>query len=78
MTSTEIKYLTRPEAAAWLTANGYPITKTYLGKLAHTGDSPIYRIFGNKALYAPSDLLEWAEQRISQPLSNTAQRWGAA
>lgn len=69
--NTQPQYFTRPEAAEWLTANGYPISKTYLGKLAHTGGSPIYRIFGNRALYTPSDLLEWAQARISAPKANS-------
>lgn len=65
---------TRTESAAFLTENGYPITAKYLAKLAHTGGSPTYRIFGNRALYTPADLLEWAEQRMSAPVSNAAQR----
>lgn len=74
MVVIKTEYLTRTQSAEWLTESGYPITASYLGKLAHTGDSPIYQIFGNKALYRPEDLQSWARGRISKPLENTAQR----
>lgn len=74
MTMQQPQYFTRAESADYLTAQGYPITTKYLAKLAHEGDSPRYRIFGNRALYAPADLLEWAEKRMSAPVTSTAQR----
>lgn len=61
------KYLTRPEAAEYLNERGYPTTKGTLQKIASTGGGPAYRIFGNKALYAPGELVEWAEARCSAP-----------
>lgn len=66
MELTTRPFLTRAEAAAFLTENGYPVGKGTLQKIASTGGGPVYRIFGNRALYAPSDLLAWAEQRCSE------------
>lgn len=64
------QFLTRIEAAAFLTENGYPIGKGTLQKIASTGGGPRYRIFGNKALYTPSDLIDWAESRCSEPMDS--------
>ncbi|HBO14279.1 MAG TPA: DNA-binding protein [Halieaceae bacterium] len=61
------KYLTRPQAADFLAERGYPCTKGTLQKIASTGGGPRYRLFGNRALYTPDDLLEWAEDRCSEP-----------
>jgi len=69
---TARKYLTRPEAAEYLRELGYPTTKGFLQKLASTGGGPTYRLFGNKALYTPGDLIEWAESRISAPQVSTS------
>lgn len=70
------KNQTRRQSAEWLTANGYPITAGYLAKLATVGGGPTYRIFGNRAIYSTAELLEWAENRLSAPIENTAQREG--
>ncbi len=66
------KYLTRKEAAEFLTERGMPISWRSLGKFATRGGGPTYRIFGFRALYRPDDLLEWAEGRMSEPRENTA------
>ena len=39
---------------------------------ATTGGGPIYRIFGNRALYTPDDLLAWAEEKLSAPRRSTS------
>jgi hypothetical protein len=69
---TARKYLTRQEAAEYLRELGYPTTKGFLQKLASTGGGPTYRLFGNKALYTPGDLIDWAESRISAPQVSTS------
>lgn len=69
---TARKYLTRPEAAEYLRELGYPTTKGFLQKLACTGGGPMYRLYGNKALYTPDDLIDWAESRISAPQVSTS------
>ena len=66
MESKTRPFLTRSEAAEFLTENGYPVGKGTLQKIASTGGGPVYRIFGNRALYAPADLLMWAEKRCGE------------
>lgn len=73
-TTNQPQFHTRAGAAEYLTAQGYPIATSYLAKLAHMGGGPTYQIFGNRALYRAGDLLEWAQSRLSGPISNTAQR----
>lgn len=68
-----MKYLTRPEAAAYLTAErGLPISKTTLQKYATTGGGPPYQRFGNRAIYTPPALDAWADQKISAPKQSTS------
>lgn len=65
--------LTRLEAASFLTENGFPTAKGTLQKLACIGGGPLYRVFGNRALYQPEDLLDWAESKLRAPRSNTSE-----
>jgi hypothetical protein len=67
------QYLTRAEAAAYLSERGLPITKGTLQKLATVGGGPPYRIFGNKALHEPAKLDEWAEAKLSAPKRSTSE-----
>ena len=69
---SDTTYLLRPEAAEFLTARGFPTAKNTLQKMATTGGGPIYRIFGNRALYTPDDLLTWAEAKLSPPRRSTS------
>ena len=66
-------YLTRPEAAQFLTERGFTISKNTLMKMASAGGGPIYRIFGHRAVYAPNDLLSWAEAKLSSPRRSTSE-----
>jgi hypothetical protein len=68
-----MKYLTRPEAAQYLTERGLPISKLTLQKLATLGGGPPYRIWGNKALHQPADLDAWAEAKLSAPRRSTSE-----
>lgn len=66
------RYLTRDEAAAYLTAKGLKITKTTLQKLATTGGGPEYAIFGNRALSTQEQLDRWAESKL-KPRHSTSE-----
>jgi hypothetical protein len=66
-------YLTRRQAAEYLTKKGLPISWRTLQKLATTGGGPRYRLFGNKAVYLPAELDAWAEAKISHPRHSTAE-----
>lgn len=69
---TQKIYLTRPEAAKYLNSMGIPITKASLQKFATVGGGPIYRIFGNKAVYAPGDLDAWSASKIQPARRSTS------
>lgn len=60
-------YLSRRQAANYLTAQGLPITASALTKLAHTGDGPQYKIFGRRAVYHRPDLMTWARSHMAEP-----------
>jgi hypothetical protein len=63
----------RKEAAHYLRQNGFPISWKTLQKMATTGGGPPYRIFGNKALYEETELIEWARARLSAPRHSTSE-----
>jgi hypothetical protein len=67
------KYLTRAEAAAYLTERGLPISKNTLGKMATVGGGPPYQLFGNKAVSTPAQLDEWVEAKLSPPKRSTGE-----
>ena len=60
------KFLTRKEAADYLNDIGLPITFGTLQKFATVGGGPKYHIFGNRAVYAISDIDAWIERRLSE------------
>lgn len=68
-----MKYLTRREAAAYLTGRGLPIKWATLQKLASVGGGPIYRRFGLHALYTEADLDAWAEAKLSGPRTSASE-----
>lgn len=65
-------YLTRAEAANFLTRRGFKTSKNTLQKMATVGGGPTYRIFGIRALYTPPDLIQWAEEKLSPPRRSTS------
>jgi hypothetical protein len=67
------KYLTRPQAEVHLKERGLPTTKGTLQKYASVGGGPIYRIFGNRAVYTADDLDAWAEEKLSAPRRSTSE-----
>jgi hypothetical protein len=62
---TTAPHLSRVEAVAALRALGFPTTVKTLGTLASRGQGPTYRRFGARVLYRRTDLLAWAEGRLS-------------
>lgn len=65
-------YLTRAEAADYITRQGAPISKNTLQKFATIGGGPVYRRFGNKSLYTAADLDAWLEQKLREPSTSTS------
>jgi hypothetical protein len=63
----------RREAAEFLTEQGFPIAPTTLAKYACVGGGPPYRLWSRKALYDPSELLEWARARCSSSRRSTSE-----
>jgi hypothetical protein len=67
------RYLNRQEAASYLTERGLLVSKNTLQKLATTGGGPEYAIFGNRALYTPKSLDNWAEAKLTKPRKSTSE-----
>jgi hypothetical protein len=65
--------LTREDGAAALTARGLRTSRKTLATLVTRGGGPPYRRFGTRVLYRWSDLLTWAEARLSAPRRSTAE-----
>ncbi len=68
------KIFRRRDAAAALTAAGFPIAPATLSTLASRGGGPPYRRFSGRAIYKWSDLVSWAETRTSEPRRSTSER----
>lgn len=71
---TNVKYLTRPEQAAYL-LNEWNIrySPKTLTKLATTGGGPQYILFGNRALSTPEWLDAWVADKRSMPRTSTSE-----
>lgn len=65
--------LTRTQAAAALTAAGYPTATATLATKACRGGGPLYRTYSGRALYRWADALGWAESRTSAPRRSTSE-----
>lgn len=70
--------LGREDAAAFVTARGFKTSKRTLEKLACLGGGPIMRSWGRRVLYRKSDLIAWAESRLSPPRRHTSEARDAA
>lgn len=68
MSDTESEWLTRKEAARYLTSLGYSLSPDYLSNLAAHSNAkggPPYRRYGWKTVrYRKDDLKIWAEKRM--------------
>lgn len=67
------QFMSRTEAAAYATAKGVPVSKNTLQKFATVGGGPIYRRFGNKALYVATDMDAWIAEKMSAPMRSTSE-----
>lgn len=65
--------LRRREAAAALTALGFPIAEATLATQATRGGGPEFRRFGRIPLYRWADLRSWAEERMTPPMRSTSE-----
>ena len=66
-------FLDRRQAAEYLTAQGLKTSPKTLQKLATVGGGPLYRIFGNRAVYEPAHLDEYADGKLSAPRHSTSE-----
>ena len=66
-------YLSRAEAAEYLTTRGLRITKNTLQKMATTGGGPLYRVFGVRAIYETPHLDAWAFEKMGEPRHSTSE-----
>jgi hypothetical protein len=67
------KYVNRTELAELLTLQGYKVSPKTLAKYAVIGGGPLFRKFGNRPLYTAEDGLNWAESKLSPPMTSTSQ-----
>ncbi len=65
------KYLTRAEAADYLSNLGIPCKRATLAKYACQGGGPRYVKFGFRTLYRPADLDAWIEQSCVSRLNTS-------
>ncbi len=65
-------YLSRKEAAQYVTDKGLPVSPNTFQKYATTGGGPEYEIFGNRAVYQPEKLDAWIGQKLTSPHSSAA------
>lgn len=66
-------YLSRIEAAQYLTDRGLPVSKNTLGKWATTGGGPVFQRFGLRAVYTASNLDSWANAKLTAPRCSTSE-----
>lgn len=66
------RYLTRRESAEFLNELGLPATPQSLAKRAFDGDGPRFYKFGNRAMYTKTDILEWVELKLGDPIMSTS------
>lgn len=73
MSDNSARYLDRNEASAYLAARGLRVSRNTLQKWATVGGGPLYRRFGNKAVYLPADLDTWIESKLTAPRASTSE-----
>ena len=67
-----VQYLSPFQAADFLAQRGLGVARTTLAKLRCLGGGPPFHRYGRKILYRPDEILEWADQRISQSHLSTS------
>ena len=68
------RYLSRAEAAEFLSERGYKTAPATLAKRAVVGGGPPFVSWGRKPLYDAESLLEWAQRRCTGPRRSTSDR----
>lgn len=66
------RFLDRNEAAKYVTERGLKLSRNTLQKYATVGGGPVYRRFGKRAVYLPSDLDSWLDSKLSAPRSSSS------
>jgi hypothetical protein len=66
------KYLSRKEAASWLTDHGLRISWQTLQKMACVGGGPSYQLFGGRAVYLEKNLVDYALLKLTPPRHSTS------
>ena len=61
------KFLSREEAAQYLTERGLRTARGTLQKWVTTGGGPSYRRYGKRAVYTVDDLDAWANAKLTAP-----------
>jgi hypothetical protein len=74
-TSNDRKYLTRRQAAQYLTEHGFKTSNSTLAKWACWGTQagPPFRRWGRQTVYEPTALLGWARAKLSGPATTTSE-----
>ena len=70
--------LRRRRTAGALTEKGYPTSESTLATMATRGGGPPYHLYGRIPLYRWSDVLAWAESRLSPARCSTSEHDFAA
>ena len=69
-----VSYLTKKQASEYLTNElGLPISEKTLSKYISIGGSPTFRKFGRRVVYTIDDLTNWAQSKLSKPVTNSSQ-----
>lgn len=64
-------FLTRHEAAAYLSAQGLPTTYGLLSKLVVIGGGPLFSKWGKRVVYDAADLDVWMVERLGKKHAST-------
>jgi hypothetical protein len=72
LNSSDVKWRPRKDAAAFIKARIGSCTDLTLAKRAVTGDGPPFHICLNRAIYAESDLIAWADAQVGPRQTSTS------
>jgi hypothetical protein len=70
--SSDVKYLDRKAAAAFVKDRIGHCSPLTLARLATQGGGPAFHRCANRAIYAVPDLIEWADSKIGPKQTSTA------
>ena len=70
--------LDRRASADFLVSHGIPCSPATLATLVTRGGGPAFLKFGVRVLYRQSDLISWAESKLSAPRRSTSEADRAA